>query len=130
MKPCACCGMLVEDGAYHPYGACLMMMAAKDSAVVQTNLDAIVRYGEDHVRGERKSLAILEADLVEKRKAVRKKIREREEDTRAAVERAILATVRVCDASLLTPEFVEKEVEEIVEEVMETAGPFWETPFG
>lgn len=42
---CAECGMPVKD-EYHPYAACLMFKACKDSETVKANLDAVLREGE------------------------------------------------------------------------------------
>lgn len=43
--PCPECGM-PTNGEYHPYAACLMFRACKDSKTVKANLDAVLREGE------------------------------------------------------------------------------------
>jgi hypothetical protein len=43
--PCGECGM-PNAGEYHPYAACLMFKACKDSKIVRENLDAVLREGE------------------------------------------------------------------------------------
>lgn len=46
MHICSECGMPVDKAAtYHPYAACLMFKACRDSEVVQANLDAAVAHG-------------------------------------------------------------------------------------
>lgn len=42
---CAECGMPVFPGEYHPYAACLMFRACKDSEIVASNLEAVLEHG-------------------------------------------------------------------------------------
>ena len=53
---CHFCGM-ADAGAprYHPYAACLMMMAAKNGNTVEANLRAVVEYG---MRAERSGISL------------------------------------------------------------------------
>lgn len=42
---CADCGMPCTVGEYHPFAACLMFKACRNSAVVRANLAAVVEHG-------------------------------------------------------------------------------------
>ena len=45
---CKACGMHVGEGPrFHPYAACLMMMAVKNGNTVEANLRHVVQYGMD-----------------------------------------------------------------------------------
>ena len=41
LTTCAECGMSVETNEYHPYAACLMFKACRDSSIVRENLNAV-----------------------------------------------------------------------------------------
>lgn len=41
-SPCTECGMSCHAGEYHPFAACLMFKACKDSAIVRANLDSVL----------------------------------------------------------------------------------------
>lgn len=41
MSRCAECHMLVEDGEYHPYAACLMFKSCRNGDTVRENLRAV-----------------------------------------------------------------------------------------
>jgi len=41
MTPCGDCGMPCAPNEYHPYAACLMFKACRNSEVVRANLDAV-----------------------------------------------------------------------------------------
>lgn len=54
LEQCAECGMSVEDGEYHPFAACLMFKACKDSETVRANLDSVIeKAGFDARRNEK-----------------------------------------------------------------------------
>lgn len=44
-EPCGECGMLCEPGEYHPYAACLMFTACRNSDTVRGNLQAVLDHG-------------------------------------------------------------------------------------
>jgi hypothetical protein len=45
VTPCGECGM-PTGGEYHPYAACLMFKACRDSKTVKANLDEVLGEGE------------------------------------------------------------------------------------
>ncbi len=47
-RRCAECGMvLFEPTEYHPYAACLMFKASRDSLATRANLHQVVNYGRE-----------------------------------------------------------------------------------
>lgn len=55
---CAQCGMLTSAPNYHPFAACLMFQACRNSLTVEANLRAVVEYG---MKAQRQGLTIEEA---------------------------------------------------------------------
>ena len=56
---CSYCGMNTKSSReYHPYAACLMFTAYKNSSTVRANLRAVVEYG---MRAERSGISLDDA---------------------------------------------------------------------
>lgn len=49
---CLECGMLTRLGEYHPYAACLMFRACRDSALVREHLYAAVTHAREPVSAD------------------------------------------------------------------------------
>lgn len=49
MTPCGCCGMPCTAEEYHPYAACLMYKACRNSIEVTANLKAVLAHGKSSV---------------------------------------------------------------------------------